>query len=86
MKNKPKFDKQAPYCEGHFFLSSVAEWQTGRDIEALIKHMRLSPYPFAVYFVPLKEDAPYKIVNYMPDVEGTVCVASYGCFPNEEDV
>ena len=79
-RNTHKLDDVQEWQQGHFFVSSVAEWQTGRDIEALIKSMRREPYPFMVWYVPLPEDAAYKIKNYAPDIDGAVMVASYGFY------
>ena len=78
-RNTYKIDPAEEWQEGHFFVSSVAEWHTGRDAEGLIKAMRREPFPFALWFVPLPENAAYKIKNYGPEEStGAVQVASYG--------
>lgn len=63
--------------EGHFFVSSVAEWRTGTDIEKLIKAMKSGGFPFKVIWVPLPEKAHYSINYYAPEVEGCILLASY---------
>lgn len=66
---KQQFDRPA-WNEHHFYASSVAEWRTNKDLELLIKRMKKDGYPFNLYYVPLPDDAPYKISNYVPLVEG----------------
>lgn len=80
-ETKYKMDRQAEWQSGHFYLSSVAHWRTGRDIEALVKEMRLDPFPFTVWFVPCEEQEQYSIKMFAPQVEGAVMVASYGMEP-----
>ena len=78
-KEKPALPRKAdPHPEGHFYASSVAEWKTGNDIEAVIKHMRQEQFPFAVWYVPVPEDTPYRIEAYAPIVKGAVLIARYG--------
>lgn len=61
----------------HYFASSVAEWRTGNDLEKLIKLFKKEDFPFKVWFVPLNENAGYKIESYAPLVEGRVLIANY---------
>jgi hypothetical protein len=61
----------------HFFVTSMAEWKVGYDLETLIKYFKKSKYTFAVYLVPGTTDANYEIKMYQPDVEGLVWLATY---------
>lgn len=80
MAKKQKFDAKlaSESANGHFYASSVAEWRTGLDPVALIALMQTGGFPFRVWWVPVSRDAHYKIVQYAPDVVGSVVVASYG--------
>ena len=70
--------KADPNPAGHFYATSTAEWKTGNDIEAVIKHMRQERFPFAVWYVPVPEDTPYRIQAYAPVVKGAVLITRYG--------
>lgn len=73
-------DKQHP--DSHWFASSCLHWEHGYDLTDVLrrlrernrstcKHKRGDPeVDVAIYRVPLSADAPYKIRNYAPDVEG----------------
>lgn len=75
---KQKLDEAQQHHKGHFFVSSVAEWRTGRDPAELIKAARVDDYPFHLWFVPLDKDANYEIEFYAPKVEGAVLIGTYG--------
>lgn len=77
-RNKHQIDPAEEWQTGHFFVSSVAEWRAGRDVEKLIAGMRHEPYPFTVWFVPLPISESYSIERFGPKVDGAVQVASYG--------
>jgi hypothetical protein len=61
----------------HFFVSSVAHWRTGKDLETLIKFFKAQGYNFNVFLVPVAEDYSYEIDWYAPQVEGSYVIASY---------
>jgi hypothetical protein len=67
-----------PTKDYHFFLSSVGEWRTGRNLEELINKMKRDNLPFNVFYVPLPDDAEYKIDFYAPQVKGAVFLGHYG--------
>lgn len=77
-RNTHKIDAAQEFQQGHFFVASIAEWRSGRDIEALIKHMRTEEFGFTVWWVPVPQDSEYNIKNFAPKVKGAVQVASYG--------
>jgi hypothetical protein len=77
-KNPLRLDAETEHTTGHFYLSSVAEWRTGRDLPKLITAMRRSGFPFMVYWVPVSEADQYRIENYAPQVPGAVQIATYG--------
>ena len=52
----------------HYFASSVAEWQTGTDLDKIIGVMKRSGFPFSVYRVDLPETAGYPVEGYRPKV------------------
>jgi len=54
----------------HYFATSVAEWHTGTDLDALLRRMKREPYSFNVYRIDLPESAAYEIEYYKPQVEG----------------
>ncbi len=54
----------------HYFVSSVAEWKTGTNLEELKKHMIRSGFEFAIWKVPGDEDSEYEIRSFVPQVEG----------------
>ena len=56
----------------HFFASSIAEWQSNKDLDDLIQCMTRSGFPFAVWYVPTNVTAGYEIQSYTPQVEGRV--------------
>ena len=71
---------------GHFFASSVATWATGTDPEDVLKRLRASErgntylsklLDHKLYFVPLPEGEDYDLVNYAPDVPGTLFLGTY---------
>lgn len=57
---------------GHFFASSVAEWLADDDIERLIRSMKRSGLPFALWYVPAHVGDEYEIERYAPKIEGAV--------------
>ena len=75
---KQKIDEAEQHHHGHFFVSSAAEWRTGRDPAELIRAAMRDDYPFALWFVPVDMDADYYIKNYAPEVEGAVFIGTYG--------
>jgi len=62
---------------GHYYASSVAEWQVDNDLEKLIKFFKSEDFPFTIWFVPVPIDTDYKIENYGPVVDGRVVIAKY---------
>ena len=68
----------------HFFLSSVGEWKTGKNLDDLVAKMKRSGLSFNVFYVPGPEDAEYKISCYAPQVEGAVFIGYYG-FDDPDD-
>lgn len=62
----------------HFFASSIAEWRTHKNLEELIKIMKLQGFTFAIWYVPLHEREPYQIASYTPQVEGRVFLGHWG--------
>lgn len=78
MKKQPFDSQNAKKIDGHFFTSSIAEWRTGKDPEALIAAMQANGYPFCLIWVPLPEDAQYTIEHYVPNVPGAFLIASWG--------
>lgn len=53
----------------HYFASSLASWQVGRDLDALVRRMKSDGLAFNVWRVDLPETAPYKINYFCPQVE-----------------
>lgn len=60
----------------HFFASSAMEWRTNKDIRKLIKTMDSFKQPYALFYIPLPDDAEYKINNYVPQVKDKVYLGS----------
>lgn len=66
--------------EYHFFASSVTGWESGTDLNAVVKRLKRAddrnapswyrPTGCNVYRVPLPAKAHYKIRDYVPVVEG----------------
>ena len=77
-RNTHKIDPAKEWQQGHFFVASIAEWRSGRDIEALIKHMRTEKFGFTVWWVPVPDYSEYSIRDSAPNVIGAVQVVSYG--------
>lgn len=70
-KRKPEMRTRGTTPHGehfHYFASSVAEWRTGTDLDALIKAMKRGGFPFNIYRVDLPETAEYEIDYYRPQV------------------
>ena len=64
--------------KGHFYVQSALKWRKGRDPAELIRLFRQEEMPFFLWFVPVDEDTHYEIENREPQVEGAVCVSTYG--------
>ena len=63
--------------DGHFYSSSIAEWETNKDAGKLITSMRRRGFSFSLWYVPLDEDADYEIEQYRPQVKGAVWLGNY---------
>jgi len=63
--------------EGHFFVSSMATWRTGTDPEALIKAMKREGLNFSLWYVPAPAKTGYEIKWFAPQVEGSICLATW---------
>ena len=64
----------------HFYASSAATWVTGTDPEVLLKRIRKedgNKFNHTLWYVPLPEDAAYKIEMYAPMVEGAIRLGTY---------
>ena len=61
----------------HFYVSSLATWRVGYDVETLIKQMKAEGFPFNVWVVPGVKETPYRIEMFAPQVEGALWVAFY---------
>jgi len=64
--------KNDGHKDGHYFASSVDSWFTDSDLYKVMQYMEKEKYPYAVFWVPLHEDADYQIENYQPQVNGLV--------------
>ena len=76
-KNKLKCIAQPEF---HFYASSFATWVTGTDPEALLKRIRKEDgnrLNHSLWYIPLPEDADYKIEMYAPMVEGAIRLGTY---------
>lgn len=61
----------------HFYASSLGEWKVSDDLEKLIKHMKKSKLPFALWKVPGDKSSRYEIRTYVPVVKGRVYLGMY---------
>jgi len=61
----------------HFYASSLGEWRTSDDIESLIKGMKRSKLPFALWKIPGDKSIPYEIKTYSPVIDGKVYLGTY---------
>ena len=61
----------------HFYASSIGEWRTSDDIEALVKGMKRSKLNFALWKIPGDKSIPYEINRYRPVVDETVYLGTY---------
>lgn len=61
---------------GHFYASSLGQWQVNTNLDELLRTMRRDSLPFAVWYVPVSVDSAYKIRRYAPQVEGAVWIGS----------
>lgn len=59
---------------GHFMFMNVGEWRTCTidGLSAMSKYFDKQGMKYAVWWIPLEEDAPYSIECYNPVVEGAV--------------
>jgi hypothetical protein len=68
----------------HWYITSNSNWQTGSNLFEVLKKQekrdKEDPYwdieTANLYMVPLPPEAPYKIKESVPDVEGLVFVAT----------
>lgn len=74
---KFKFSKNYTAALGHFYSSSLAQWKVDEDPAALVAHMKRDNYPFTLWFVPVPITADYKIMEYMPQVDGAMYLGTY---------
>jgi len=59
---------------GHFMFMNVGEWKTCtfEGLSAMTKYFDKQDMTYAVWWIPLEEDAFYTIKNYEPVAEGAV--------------
>lgn len=75
-ETQPYVDK-GKKLEHHFFASSFMEWRTNKDPAALMRQMDNLGENYSLYYVPLPEDASYKINFFVPQVDGVLFLARY---------
>ena len=67
--------------QGHYFVTSIAEWRTGKDLFKLISDAKKTAInvfkgrgipctKIIACYVPLPESAHYEIQEYLPVVKG----------------
>jgi hypothetical protein len=61
----------------HFFSTSTAHWRKGVNLEEQIRFHKKQGYTFLIYLVPCKEDVPYEINEYAPQVDGSFIIVKY---------
>lgn len=61
----------------HFYGSNFAEWKTAENIHDVVEWFEKQDCNYNLYFVPLENSAEYKIISYMPDVEGATFLGTF---------
>lgn len=59
----------------HYLVTNVFEWRTGDDLHKLITEMDKEKQTYWVWYVPGEKTAPYEIMFYQPQVEGSFLLA-----------
>mgnify|MGYP003112217740 FL=1 len=62
--------KDDGHKDGHYFASSIASWFIDGDLYKVMQYMEKEKYAYTVFWVPLHENADYRIENYQPQVDG----------------
>jgi hypothetical protein len=66
--------------DNHFFASSVATWMTTtdkRDLHEVLSAMEREGFDYNLFLVPGSHEAPYRIRQYAPQVEGAQWVGYF---------
>ncbi|MGJ0509090.1 MAG: hypothetical protein ACR652_18605 [Methylocystis sp.] len=62
----------------HFFASNPYGWQTDESVVKLATKMKNDGTgSYNLYYVPLPPEAPYRIDEYRPQVDGIIFLGKY---------